>query len=145
MSVMAATADPTLRLKILRNREVSQAVNGASGGAGKGEVIADGPHDRDAYTRGWGERQRQRCLARARRGLENVKLKLLAAGVGRGASVRGFEHPSEIPRDFVEDRESSRPRSILCETPVRDLRLGQASPRNRAKRSNRYSQLDGRN
>src|SRR6516164_2265139 len=64
MSVMAATADPTLRLKILRNREVSQAVNGASGGAGKGEVIADGPHDRDAYTRGWGERQRQRCLAR---------------------------------------------------------------------------------
>ena len=64
-----------------------------------------------------------------RRGLENVKLKLLAAGVGRGASVRGFEHPSEIPRDFVEDRESSRPRSILCETPARDLRSGQASPR----------------
>jgi len=38
-----------------------------------------------------------------RRGLENVKLKLSAAGVGRGANVRGFEHPSEIPRDFVED------------------------------------------
>jgi hypothetical protein len=35
-----------------------------------------------------------------RRGLENVKLKLMAAGVGRGALVRGFE---EIPRDFVED------------------------------------------
>ena len=38
-----------------------------------------------------------------RRGLENVKLKLMAAGVGRGALVRGFESPSEIPRDFVED------------------------------------------
>jgi hypothetical protein len=38
-----------------------------------------------------------------RRGLENVKLKLMAAGVGRGALVRGFEQPTEIPRDFVED------------------------------------------
>jgi hypothetical protein len=38
-----------------------------------------------------------------RRGLENVKLKLMAAGVGRGALVRGFESPFEIPRDFVED------------------------------------------
>jgi hypothetical protein len=27
----------------------------------------------------------------------------MAAGVGRGANVRGFESPSEIPRDFVED------------------------------------------
>jgi len=36
-----------------------------------------------------------------RRGLENVKLKLMAAGVERGAVVRGFEQP--IPRDFVED------------------------------------------
>ena len=38
-----------------------------------------------------------------RRGLENAKLKLMAAGVGRGALVRGFESPYEIPRDFVED------------------------------------------
>jgi hypothetical protein len=38
-----------------------------------------------------------------RRGLENVKLKLMAAGVSRGANVRGFEQPYEIPRAFVED------------------------------------------
>lgn len=38
-----------------------------------------------------------------RRGLEIVKLKLMEAGVGRGAVVRGFENPPEIPRDFVED------------------------------------------
>jgi len=38
-----------------------------------------------------------------RRGLENAKLKLMAAGPGRGALVRGFESPTEIPRDFVED------------------------------------------
>jgi hypothetical protein len=37
-----------------------------------------------------------------RRGVENVRLKLMAAGVGRGALVRGFEDPPEIPRDFVE-------------------------------------------
>jgi hypothetical protein len=39
-----------------------------------------------------------------RRGLENVKFKLMVAGVGRGALVRGFESPSEIPRNFVGDR-----------------------------------------
>jgi hypothetical protein len=38
-----------------------------------------------------------------RRGLENVKLKLMAAGVSRGADVRGFDSPQAIPRDFVED------------------------------------------
>lgn len=38
-----------------------------------------------------------------RLGLENVKLKLMAAGMGRGALVRGFESPSEIPRAFIED------------------------------------------
>jgi hypothetical protein len=38
-----------------------------------------------------------------RRGLESVKFKLMAAGVGRSALVRGFESPSEIPRKFVED------------------------------------------
>ena len=36
-----------------------------------------------------------------RRGLENVKL--MVAGVGRGALVRGSEQSTEIPRDFVED------------------------------------------
>jgi hypothetical protein len=38
-----------------------------------------------------------------RRRLENVRLKLREAGRSRGANVRGFESPSEIPRDFVED------------------------------------------
>jgi hypothetical protein len=38
-----------------------------------------------------------------RRGLESVKFKLLAAGVGRSALVRGFESPPEIPLKFVED------------------------------------------
>jgi hypothetical protein len=38
-----------------------------------------------------------------RRGLESVKFRLMAAGVGRSALVRGFESPSEIPRKFVED------------------------------------------
>jgi hypothetical protein len=39
-----------------------------------------------------------------RRGLENVKLKLLmGAGVGRGADVHGFENPPTIPRSVVED------------------------------------------
>jgi hypothetical protein len=39
-----------------------------------------------------------------RRGLESVKFKLMVAGVGRGAAlVGGFESPSEIPRNFVEE------------------------------------------
>jgi hypothetical protein len=51
----------------------------------------------------------------ARRGLENVKLKLMAAGVGRGALVRGFENPPEIPRDFIEDWVASEERKIAKE------------------------------
>ena len=50
-----------------------------------------------------------------RRGLENVKLKLLAAGVGRGALVRGFEHPPEIPRDFIEDWVAQQERKMARE------------------------------
>jgi hypothetical protein len=50
-----------------------------------------------------------------RRGLENVKLKLMAAGVGRGANVRGFESPSEIPRDFVEDWVAAEERKAIKE------------------------------
>jgi hypothetical protein len=50
-----------------------------------------------------------------RRGLENVKLKLLAAGVGRGALVRGFANPSEIPRDFVEDWVAAEERKMTQE------------------------------
>ena len=50
-----------------------------------------------------------------RRGLENVRLKLMAAGVGRGANVRGFESPSEIPRDFVEDWVAAEEKKIADE------------------------------
>jgi hypothetical protein len=50
-----------------------------------------------------------------RLGLENVKLKLMAAGVGRGANVRGFENPSEIPRDFVEDWVAAEERKAIKE------------------------------
>ena len=50
-----------------------------------------------------------------RRGLENVKLKLMAAGVGRWANVRGFESPSEIPRDFVEDWVAAEERKVTKE------------------------------
>jgi hypothetical protein len=56
-----------------------------------------------------------------RRGLENVRLKLMAAGVSRGANVRGFENQLEIPRDFVEDwvaaeekKMAKEPRWTLC-------------------------------
>jgi hypothetical protein len=38
-----------------------------------------------------------------RRGVESVRFRLMAAGVGRSAVVRGFESASEIPRKFVED------------------------------------------
>ena len=38
-----------------------------------------------------------------RRELESVKFKLMVAGVRRGAVVGGFESPSEIPRNFVEE------------------------------------------
>jgi hypothetical protein len=50
-----------------------------------------------------------------RRGLENVKLKLMAAGLGRGALVRGFENPPEIPCDFVEDWVAAEERKMAKE------------------------------
>ena len=50
-----------------------------------------------------------------RRGLENVRLKLMEAGISRGANVRGFESPPEIPRAFVEDWVSAEEQKIADE------------------------------
>jgi hypothetical protein len=70
-----------------------------------------------------------------RRGLETVKLKLMAAGVGRGAMVRGFENPYEIPRDFVEDwvaaeeRKAAKERRWISASPL----LGRVMRQNHAR------------
>jgi hypothetical protein len=50
-----------------------------------------------------------------RSGLENVKLKLMATGLNRGANVRGFENPPEIPRGFVEDWVATEERKAMKE------------------------------
>src|SRR6266436_10191250 len=98
MSVMAATADPTLRLKILRNREVSQAVNGASGGAGKGEVIADGPHDRDAHTRGMGCEELAAEIVGAMAGLRAQGPRRVYGGTSRGLKAgHGAKRGQPVP------------------------------------------------
>jgi len=47
--------------------------------------------------------------------LEGGITRCFAAGVGRGALVRGFESPSEIPRDFVEDWVAAEERKVTKE------------------------------